>query len=138
MINLMRILVRLVINWKILEIFSRFCVTLSAIGCMYIYHTDWREWGECHICECIYLWIYVCSILHHTAAHCSIHISQIFTYKYLYIYIYIYITDWGGRSTCHICECIHMYIYISHCNTLQHTATHRSTCITHVFVCTNI
>ena len=32
-----RILVRLVLNWKFLEIFSRFCATLSAIGCNSIF-----------------------------------------------------------------------------------------------------
>ena len=34
MIHPMRILVRLVLNWKFLGIISRFCNTLSAIGCM--------------------------------------------------------------------------------------------------------
>ena len=33
----MRILIRLVLNWKFLEIVSRFCATLSAIGCMCVY-----------------------------------------------------------------------------------------------------
>jgi len=33
MMNPMRILVRLVLNWKFLEIISRCCATLSAIGC---------------------------------------------------------------------------------------------------------
>jgi len=36
MINPMRILVRLVPNWKCLETISRFCAILSAIGCMHI------------------------------------------------------------------------------------------------------
>jgi len=40
----MRILVRLVLNWKILEIISRFCATLSAIGCT---STEWRRPIEC-------------------------------------------------------------------------------------------
>jgi len=34
MMNLMRILVRLVLNWKFLEIISRFFATLSAVGCI--------------------------------------------------------------------------------------------------------
>jgi hypothetical protein len=35
MMNLMRILVRLVLNWKFLEIISRFFATLSAVGCIF-------------------------------------------------------------------------------------------------------
>jgi len=45
MMNPMRILVRLVLNWKFLEIISRCCATLSAIGCMYArthVETRWR------------------------------------------------------------------------------------------------
>ena len=34
MMNPMRILVRLVLNWKFLELISRCCATLSAIGCI--------------------------------------------------------------------------------------------------------
>ena len=40
MINRMRILVRLVLNWNVLEIISRFCATLSTIGCR---HTEKRR-----------------------------------------------------------------------------------------------
>ena len=48
---------------------------------------------------------------------------------YIYIYIYIY-----------ICICIYIYIYMytyisSHCNTLQHTATHCSTTLDDLFDC---
>ena len=39
MMNPMRILVRLVLNWKFLEIISRCCATLSAIGCAYTCNT---------------------------------------------------------------------------------------------------
>jgi len=39
----MRILVRLVLNWKLSEIISRCCATLSAIGCMYHDMSSWHE-----------------------------------------------------------------------------------------------
>jgi len=43
MMNPMRILVHLVLNWKFLEIISRYCATLSAIGCMYHDMSSWHE-----------------------------------------------------------------------------------------------
>ena len=41
-VNPMRILVRLVQNWNFIQIISRFCATLSALGC-----TGWRKLTGC-------------------------------------------------------------------------------------------
>jgi len=53
MINPMRILVRLVLNRKFLEIISRFCATLSAIGCTSV-------WAMSHIFRCDFVdrWVW--------------------------------------------------------------------------------
>jgi len=116
MINLMRILVRLVLNWKFLEIISRFCATLSAIGCTYTY-----------IYVYVYTYTYICIHYIHVVVHLEflkcplspgftmyadwrltfekfymIRLQKMYVCIYIYVYTYTYI-------------CIHyIYIWIAH------------------------
>ena len=50
MMNPNRIVVRLVLNWKVFEIISWFCATLSSIGCTCIYM---------YVCMYIHIYIYM-------------------------------------------------------------------------------
>jgi len=102
--NPMRILVRLVLNWKFVEIISRFCATLSAIGCACDYIHMWK----CRIYE------YTCALYIHVtcedAASMNIHVT-------------IY--------TCEDAAC--MNVLMPHVWMRQATCIHES-CLTHKWV----
>ena len=89
----MNILVRLVLNRKCLEIISRFCATLSAIGCplavaAHVARRVALTVACCRaiMCHSVYIYMYTC------------------TYTYVYIYIYIY--------NIQKCICINLYLSI--------------------------
>ena len=80
----MRILVRLVLNWKFLEIISRCCATLSAIGCTCKPIDMWHAACICnktiatHACATWLVRVRTnvltathCNTQHHTTAHCN-------------------------------------------------------------------
>jgi len=119
MMNPMRILVLLVLNWKFLEIISRWCATLSAIGC-----TISMSWIDT---RCVLQWVAVCcSVLQWVAVCCSFHYVR---------------SLWADVCTITMSWCELMSVTLhhtathsntlqhttTHCNTLQHTATHCNT-----------
>ena len=130
----MRILVRLVLNWRFLWTLSRFCATLSAIGCIYILMSHVTHMNvPCHTHEWFmsHIWTQICMnelrIMSHPSPITAIqlltclpvsclptdmpecvHVSECYIcmlYVYIYdIYVFIYV---------HIYMCImHVYIYI--------------------------
>jgi len=117
LINHMRNLVRLVPNWVFLEIISRFCASLPAIGCtlvltnrccvykLYIQHLhNWNLFSN--IAEDVFVTSWLLRIfsradclLQHPATHCN---------------------KLQHTAT----HCNTLQHTATHCNTLQHTATH--------------
>ena len=101
-----RISVCLVLNWKLSDIISRFCATLSPIGCIYknnfniyLYKCIWIHIYATyvhinkHVCTCIYVWTYICTY---------IYISSL---VYLYAVKSVYKLLLGRNR-------VHIYIYI--------------------------
>jgi len=129
MINPMRILVCLVLNWTFLEIISRFCATLCAIGCTYEYVNimytciyirvcvwmcvvsalkKWRKMS----CSHGYYGLSFFHTLQHTTTHCN--------------------TLQHAATRCNTLQytamsCPHGYYGLSFFHTLQHTTTHCNT-----------
>ena len=127
MINPMRILVRLVQNWKFSEIISRFCATLSAIGCTSL-HTDHLVFNLTEIYPYPYPYTYLC--------------TNMFVFVYmqsrLLAHLYILIIWFSILQRCRPGEVgpacskcaagTYSDVEVSNCNntatTLQHTAMH--------------
>ena len=122
MINPMRIWVRLVLNWKFLDIFSRFFATLSAIGCTH----DMNHYFLCYRTHSYLIWLihvwhdsFICDMTH----SCVTWLIHVWHDSFI-CGTTPYLRDEG--------ECLftcvtHKSTSATHCNTLQHVATHCNT-----------
>jgi len=86
---------------------------------------EWFPYIYMYACECMYICIYICSIIHMLMGSICIHIYIcMYVYMHMYTYMHIYICCTFSREwvpyvyiytyVCvYICICIHICIYIS-------------------------
>jgi len=127
MMNPMRILVRLVQNWKIWEITSRCCATLSAIGCTLHWLADTWDMKSSHtsspvthmnvwVCVCVYTCI--CMYVHES---CPMQQGVNGTYIYLQMSTQVthkvksQVESYHTRERVGLCVYVYMYMYICIC-----------------------
>ena len=123
--NSMGFLVRLVLNWEFSEIISRFCATLSAIGCIFLFPHSYISILQICILISLYLhisvsqiYIFISLIIHFNSAnlHSYISVSPYLYLSNLYPYIPIHMLQFCKSALLHLCisislslECISLY-----------------------------